>query len=130
MNDAANPLEHCLTSKQCHPLKEVRWIDPDRRVLLAGAGGDIDVQRSGDFHKALVGLLNEKPSTILVDLSGVTYMDSSGIASLVKVLARTGREKVGLRLCCLPGRVRSIFELTRLDTIFKIFPTQQEALKE
>ena len=67
---------------------------------------------------------------IVVDLSGVPYMDSSGVASLVKLLARIRKTGIELRLCGLTDRVRSIFEITRLDSVFQIYPSQQEALEQ
>jgi len=64
----------------------------------------------------------------VVDLSGVGYMDSSGVASLVKLLARVRRRQVDLKLAGMTRRVRSVFEITRLDTVFEIFASVQEAL--
>ena len=110
-------------------IKNISWPGPERSVVVVTITGDIDLHRSADFQDALLALLNDHPKRIVVDLSGVGYMDSSGVASLVKLLARARRDQVALRLTGLCPRVRSIFEITRLDTVFEIFATQQEALE-
>ena len=109
-------------------IQNVRRIGADGKIVVAEASGDIDLHRSSDFQEALLALLAEKPATIVVDLSAVSYMDSSGVASLVKLLARVRRDGVGLKLVGMTPRVRSVFEITRLDTVFEIFTTQEEAL--
>jgi anti-sigma B factor antagonist len=110
-------------------IRNVRWIGRDRGTVVVEAVGDVDLHRSAGFQQELLAVLDERPKRIVVDLSGVGYMDSSGVASLVKLLARVRREQVSLKLTGLTPRVRSVFEITRLDTVFEIFPTQQEALE-
>ena len=72
--------------------------------------------------------MDKKPERIVVNLAEVPYMDSSGVASLVKLLSRTKRQGVVLCLAALTDRVRGIFEITRLDDIFDIQATVEEAL--
>ena len=111
------------------PIKNVQWIDDGRKVALVEAAGDIDLQHSTEFQQKLLELPAQHPGLVIVDLSGVPYMDSSGVASLVKLLARLRREGILLRLAGLTPRVRSVFEITRLNTVFEIYPTAQEAMK-
>jgi len=107
------------------PVKEVRWAG---KVAVVTAEGEIDLNTSGAFQHALLALLDEHPERVVVNLSDVGYMDSSGVASLVKVLSRARKSGVGLMLVGLTDRVRSVFEITRLDSVFQIFATEQEAL--
>lgn len=107
------------------PVQDVRW---EEAAAIVSVAGDIDLHRSAEFQQALLDLLDRKPERIVVDLTDVPYMDSSGVASLVKLLSRTRRGGVGLCLVGLSDRVRSLFEITRLDDVFDIFPTQKEAL--
>ena len=74
--------------------------------------------------------MDHDPRRIVVNFTDVAYMDSSGIATLVKVLSRTRRSRMALILCGLNERVRSLFEITRLDTVFSILATEQEALSQ
>lgn len=111
------------------PIQSVKWVGSDRAAVVVEAGGDIDLHQSARFQQGLLALLDERPKKIVVDLSGVAYMDSSGVASLVKLLARVRRNQISLILAGLTDRVRSVFEITRLDTVFQIVATQQEALE-
>ena len=107
------------------PVRGVRRVG---RMVVVDVDGDIDLNRSGPFQQRLLELLEEGPERVVVNLESVPYMDSSGVASLVKLLSRAKRQMVGVRLSGLRPRVRSIFEITRLDTIFEIFVTEEEAL--
>lgn len=106
-------------------VKSVRWINGSAVVDVQG---DVDLSRSSEFQQSLLVVMDQKPERIVVNLAEVPYMDSSGVASLVKLLSRTKREGVVLRLAALTDRVRSIFEITRLDSVFDIHPTVEEAL--
>ena len=108
--------------------QSVKAVRRQEGAVIVDAMGDIDINCSTEFQQALLGLFNEKPELIVVNLAEVPYMDSSGVASLVKLLSRAKKSGVRLRLVAMTERVRSIFEITRLDTVFEIFATEQEAL--
>ncbi len=107
------------------PQWPVRWVD---KAAIVDVSGDIDLNRSLDFQQRLLSVLDERPERLVVNLADVSYMDSSGVASLVKVLSRARKSKTQFRLLSLQERVRSVFEITRLDTVFEIHDTQEEAL--
>ena len=107
------------------PVKSVRWVD---RCAVVYATGDIDLERSPQFQQALLKLLDERPAHIVVNLKEVPYMDSSGVASLVKLLSRIRKSGSSLRLVELNERVRSLFEITRLDSVFDIRASEEEAI--
>ncbi len=107
------------------PIKAVRWID---KTAIVDAVGDIDLTKSPQFQQALLALLDKKPERLVVNLSQVGYMDSSGVASLVKVLSRVRGQNVSLHLAAMSPRVRNLFEITRLDSVFNIHATEEEAL--
>ena len=111
-----------------NPVRNVRWFDSEKTVVVVEAEGDIDLHRSAAFQEALLEPLKHRPRRMIVDMGGVSYMDSSGVASLVKLLSRVRRDKVDLKLAGLTPRVRSVFEITRLDTVFDLYPGVQEAL--
>lgn len=107
------------------PVTGVRWQE---RTAIVDVTGDIDLNRSLDFQKSLLSVLDDGPQRIIVSLGGVPYMDSSGVASLVKLLARARKCGCQLTLVGLTTRVKSLFEITRLDVVFNISPTEQDAL--
>ena len=84
--------------------------------------GDVDLSRSRQAQAA-------KPSKLVVDLAGVEYMDSSGVATLVEALQIARKNNTKVVLCDLKDKVRSIFEIARLDTVFTIVGSRDEALK-
>ena len=107
------------------PVTGVRWQE---QIAIVDVAGDIDLNRSLDFQKSLLAVLDDRPSRIIVNLGGVPYMDSSGVASLVKLLSRTRKCGCQLSLVGLTARVKSLFEITRLDIVFNISPTEKDAL--
>ncbi|MGA7547756.1 MAG: STAS domain-containing protein [Candidatus Sulfotelmatobacter sp.] len=82
--------------------------------------GRITVENSGEMRTALANALRTKPATVSVDLSGVSYMDTSGLATLVEA-ARIAREQ-GTRLILggIHDQPRYFFEITHLDRLFDI----------
>jgi len=114
-----------MNPKDDHPVQAVRW---QGEVAIVEVRGDIDLGRSIPFQQALLAVADRRPKRIVINLSAVGYMDSSGVASLVKLLSRTRRRDIGMALVNLTDRVRSILEITRLDKVFEIHPTEQEAM--
>ena len=107
------------------PVTAVRWSDSTAIVQVEG---DIDLARSSAFQQDLLVLIEKKPGRIIVDLSGVPYMDSSGLASLVKLLSRSRKTGIPVSLVGLTEKVRSLFEITRLEKVFETHETVAEAL--
>lgn len=90
--------------------------------------GDIDLSRSPTLRTTLRQAQANKPAKLVIDLVGVDYMDSSGVATLVEALQIARRNNTKMILCGMKDRVRSIFEIARLDTVFTIMPTRDAAL--
>ena len=86
---------------------------------VVALAGDVDLQYSPEARKAILAQLN-KNNDVLVDLSGVSYIDSSGIASLVEgfQLARTRKLRFGL--VGVSHAALRVLQLARLDKIFPI----------
>ena len=114
-------------SEQNDPVRSVRW---EGRIAVIEVQGDIDLTTSKPFQESSLEVLARKPQRVVVDLTDVPYMDSSGIASLVKLLSRARRQDAGVVLACLNDRTRGLLEITRLDTVFEIRQTVEEALAQ
>lgn len=97
---------------------------PDLVVLPEG---DIDLSVSSEFQQKLREALSKQPPRLVVDLGQVPYMDSSGVATLVDAMQQARRVNSSLVLCCLQDKVRSIFEITRLDRVFPIAADRTQA---
>jgi anti-sigma B factor antagonist len=100
----------------------------DGAIILAPEG-DIDLSRSPTLRSSLRQAQAGKPPRLIVDLSQVDYMDSSGVATLVEAMQVARRSNTKIVLCCMKDRVRSIFEIARLDSVFAIVDTREAAMK-
>lgn len=98
-------------------------------ACVVAPAGDIDMNVSRIFQQELRRIAETKAPRVIIDLSKVPYMDSSGVATLVEAMQTARRNKTRLILCGLTDRVRSIFSIAKLETLFTITPTRQEALK-
>ena len=89
--------------------------------------GDIDLSSSPGLRAQLRDITESTQSKIIVDLKGVPYMDSSGVATLVELLQSCRRNEIELVLCQLGERVLSVFQIARLDGVFTIADTLDAA---
>lgn len=90
--------------------------------------GEVDLDTSPRLRKSLLDCVGVK-RRVVVDLAEVSYIDSSGIASLVEAyqIARGGPARFALAAVSEP--VRRVLELARLDQVFTLYPTVAEALR-
>jgi anti-sigma B factor antagonist len=98
--------------------------------FLMSLKGDVDMNSSPDVRSSLGAAFKQGGAkALLIDLSGVRYMDSSGIATLVEAMQNCMKQGMRLRLVELSPSVRDVFELARLASVFEIFPSVNEASK-
>lgn len=98
----------------------VTILEPKGKITI-GVG---DVALREAVHEALeAGARN-----ILVDLSGVTTIDSSGIGELVSAYTTVTNRAGKLKLCSLPSKVSDILQITQLITVFEVFETEREGI--
>jgi len=88
--------------------------------------GELDYHSSPELREKLTELTAKQAPKILVDLGGVEYMDSSGIATFVEAFQKAKRYQGRLVLAALTTTVRGVFEIAKLDSIFEIAPTVAE----
>ncbi|MBP7937296.1 MAG: STAS domain-containing protein [Phycisphaerae bacterium] len=106
----------------------VREIRQQGRATIVVLSGEVDLHHTPEVHKALVGACQQRPERLVINLSEVGYMDSSGIGTLVEIFRRVKSFGGKLVLCGLNERVYSVFEITRLNKFFEILETEEEAL--
>jgi len=90
--------------------------------------GDIDLHVSPVVTEALNAMIKKKPERIVIDLSRATYIDSAGLAALILAMQKVEAYGGRFFLTGLHETMRSIFESSRLDQIFQIFPDVDAAL--
>jgi len=89
--------------------------------------GDVDLSSSRELQAELREAISSGPSRLIVDLGGVPYMDSSGVATLVEAMQNSRKKGTRLVLCGMGDKVQSIFEIARLDKVFTIVGDRAEA---
>jgi len=104
-------------------------VQHDKNTAVISVSGDVDLYSSPGMRKAITQLSKKKVPLIVINLKGVDYMDSSGVATLVEGLQLTGKYNGKFHIACLKPGVKEVFELARLDRVFEIFKTEEEALK-
>jgi anti-sigma B factor antagonist len=102
---------------------------PDReRPNVLPLKGEIDLHVSPVVTASLTAMIDKKPARMVVDLSNVTYIDSAGLAALIQAMQKVEAYGGKFLLAGLQETVRSIFEISRLDQVFRIFPDTDAAL--
>lgn len=92
---------------------------------------EIQGEVTGFAEEALMNAYNEaggQTPVVILDFSGLDYMNSTGIGLLVTLLIRAQRQQQRLIACGLSSHYRQIFDLTRLDEAFSVYNTTDEAL--
>ena len=98
-------------------------------LVVFDISGDIDLANSPVMRKALLGEIKVKRTQkVFLNLRNVRYIDSSGIASLVEGLKASRDQGSRLVLYGLSPAVREVMELSRLQKIFEIYESEEQAL--
>ena len=90
--------------------------------------GDIDLHVSPVVTEVLTEMIRKEPKRLVIDLSRVTYIDSAGLAVLIIAMQEVEAYGGKFFLSGLQETIRSIFETSRLDRTFRIFPDVDAAL--
>ena len=98
-------------------------------AVVLSVEGSVDIYSSPELRGELKAALEKKAPRIVVDLGGVTFVDSSGLATLIEALQKTQKYKGMLFLCNLNQTVLGVFQLANLDHIFQIKETREAALE-
>lgn len=99
-------------------------------VSIIDCSGDVDLYTSPRLREALLARIHSGGGSVLVNMSEVGYIDSSGIATLVEGLQLSRQTKTRFGLFGLRNNARSVLELARLHKVFNLFDNEQEALKK
>ncbi len=99
--------------------------------LIIDVRGKVDLFSSPKMRSAILEAINDKGiSQVSINLSEVSYLDSSGVATLVEGLQRARARQCLFVLFGLQDAANEVLKLARLDRIFEIRATEAEALGE
>lgn len=96
--------------------------------IVSVQGQRIDAAAALDFKEAVRQGTAEAPPEVVLDLTQVTFIDSSGLGAIVATMKHLAPER-RLLLAGLTPAVEKVFRLTRMDSVFQIFLTLEEALR-
>ncbi len=111
------------------PQFRVELEKPRDDAVVVVLEGEIDIYSAPRFKEVLLRGIDGGAHSIVVDLSKVTFIDSTALGVLVSGAKRVRPEKGTLDIVCKDENITRIFEITGLDRIFGIYPTRAEALK-
>jgi anti-sigma B factor antagonist len=96
-------------------------VDREGRDAIVQLTGRVDVDSSPDLRYRLRTLLSEErlPQTIIVDLSAVSYIETSGVATLIEALRTARHHQIDFRLKGLSGAVLRLFQVTGVLALFE-----------
>lgn len=103
-------------------------VDDFDRFKVVKLSGEVDLHNSRDVKTLLLGHLEEL-AHILVDFSELDYIDSSGMATLVEALNLSKTKKLDFHIVGAKDAPLQVLKLTRLDSIFSLLETREQALK-
>ncbi|TMC00872.1 MAG: STAS domain-containing protein [Chloroflexi bacterium] len=109
---------------------DVESRQTDTGVTVLAPSGRLDVAGAPALKEAVgEAIKNEKPR-LIIDMEGVSFVDSSGLGSVVAALKQVRSSKGDLRLAAPNQQVRVVLELTTLDRVFPYYATVEEALTD
>lgn len=99
-------------------------------VKILHPSGILDSMSANQLRREVNDIVENGADIILVDLQDVTFMNSSGLGGLVSALKGVRSAGSELFLCSLNDQVQMIFELTKMNRVFKTFANRDEFEQE
>ena len=90
--------------------------------------GEIDIYTTPQFKEAVSAAIDENQPAIVINMAQVTYMDSSGFGTLLSATKRLRPLDGALYLSGCNEAIQRMLQITRLNTIFSVYPTEEEAV--
>ena len=97
-------------------------------MVVLPQGDSLDASNAKEFKKSMESVVQENPRIVL-DMSGLKFVDSSGLGALLSCLRQVNRQNGDMKLCGLSNSVRALIELVRMHRIFDIFNSKEEAVE-
>src|SRR5580692_4978947 len=98
----------------------------DSNITIMTLQGDVlDAGNSKEFRRVASPIL-DRSKKVVFDLSGLQFVDSSGLGAILSCLRQLNASGGNLRLCGMTKPVKALFELVRMHRLFDIFDTKEE----
>lgn len=101
-----------------------------KTIVVLMPTGRLDITTAPQFRTKLQDCIARVSPNVVINLSQVNFIDSSGLAVLVAGMRDADHGKGSFRLCDVHPEAKLVFEVTMMDSVFQIFNTEAEALQE
>jgi anti-sigma B factor antagonist len=101
----------------------------DENSIVLRVLGEIHATTAPEFSERLNESIADGKTGVILDLTGVEFIDSTGLSVLLNGLRRVTRARGTMVLACANPTVLRLFEITKLDSTFEILPTCDEAIE-
>lgn len=98
-------------------------------VTVLKVSGSLDAESTPEFKKRVYRIVDEGSFKLVVDFKTLQFVDSMGLGALISLLRRVRNRQGDVKIAGLNKEVRSIFEITRLNRLFEIYPDWEAACK-
>lgn len=100
----------------------------DQQTHLIAVRGEVHVSTAPEFSERLNDAISGGATGVVIDMTGVDFIDSTGLSVLLNALRRVTRQQGTLALAVSNPTVLRLFEITRLDSTFDILPDRGAAI--
>ncbi|MGB7085751.1 MAG: STAS domain-containing protein [Phormidesmis sp.] len=97
----------------------------DTTVQVLAPSGILDSTKAEEVRTQVDSALTSGTKTLLIDLKDTTFVDSSGLGTLVSVLKKVRTNSCEMYVCSINPQVKMLFELTSMDQVFTIFENRE-----
>ena len=105
-------------------------VNTDGNVTIVRLEGKITLgEGSGALRDAVRNVLANGATNILLDLGGVSYIDSSGLGEMVGCYAAAQNRAASMKLLHLQKKVQGLMQITKLTTVFEVFEDEAQAIR-
>jgi anti-sigma B factor antagonist len=98
-------------------------------ALIEAKGSLVGGEETDDLRKAVAGFADRNYDKLIIDLGGVTYLNSTAIGVLVGAHTSYTRKNWQIKLCGVNRNIDSIFVITKLSLVFDVHETREGAIK-
>jgi anti-sigma B factor antagonist len=107
---------------------EVETRQADNGVTVVAPTGRLDIAGAPALKEAIEEVVKNGPPRIVIDMEGVSFVDSTGLGSVINALKQVRGSQGELRLAAPNQQARVVLELTTLDRVFPYYATVEDAL--
>lgn len=112
------------------PIDQVtRTASDGTTVIVLIPTGRLDIRTAWQFRLELQQCISKLSPHVVINLSQVSFVDSSGLTALVAGMRDADKNKGSFRICAVHPESRLVFEVTMMDSVFEIYETEAEAIE-